>query len=318
MESSNMNNKVSKLDLLREAVESVYVGERRTTDLLLCALLARGHVLIEDLPGVGKTTLVSALAKSTALTFARIQFTPDVLPSDITGFSIFDPKTGELTYSRGAVLNNIVLADEINRASPKTQSALLEVMQENQVTVDGRSYCAPDPFMVLATQNPIEFAGTYPLPEAQLDRFLLCLTLGYPSLEDEKNILTRFERDRSYASLSPIYDAGDIVSLQETADDIIVSDEVREYVVSITRQTRRDSDIMLAASPRASLALLRAAKAKALLSGREYVIPDDVKELAEPVLAHRLTLSSEARLNNLTPKEILRRVLRSVAVPGAK
>ncbi|MDD4797228.1 MAG: MoxR family ATPase, partial [Eubacteriales bacterium] len=287
---------------IRENVAQVIVGKEKMVDLMLCALLCGGHVLVEDVPGIGKTTLVSALAKSIDLSFQRIQFTPDLLPSDITGFNMPNMKTGEFEFVKGAVMSQVVLADEINRASPKTQSALLEAMQETQVTVDGVTYPLPRPFLVLATQNPVEFVGTYPLPEAQLDRFLMCISLGYPTADEEMRILERYGASASAPAISSVATAQDIIDMRTRAEGVLCAPLVQEYIVQLAAATRRHPDLQLGVSPRGTLSLLRAAKAWALMNDRQYVLPDDVQQLAEPVWAHRLTVRPEALLRDMTAK----------------
>ncbi|MDR1913903.1 MAG: MoxR family ATPase, partial [Clostridiales bacterium] len=257
-------------------IEKVIIGKRFAIELVLNSLACRGHVLIEDVPGVGKTSLVSALSKSLACSFSRVQFTPDIMPSDITGFSAYNPKTGDFEYKPGAVMSQFVLADEINRASPKTQSSLLEVMEESQVTVDGITYQVPRPFMVLATQNPVEYLGTYPLPEAQLDRFFMKITLGYPNPEEEIKMLNRFMKGGVLRALSAVAGAEQIIELQRLAESIYVDSKINNYIVEITRFTRKLEEVVLGASPRASLYLLKSAQAWAMYQGRDYVIPDDV------------------------------------------
>src|SRR5918912_152575 len=266
-----------------------------TLELTVLCLLAEGHLIIEDLPGVGKTTLAKALARSIDCSFSRLQFTPDLLPSDVTGVSVFDQRTNEFEFRPGPVFANLLLVDEINRASPKTQSALLECMQEDQVTVDGTTYELERPFMVMATQNPIEYEGTYPLPEAQLDRFTMRISLGYPPLADEAKMLTEQTSDPPLDALEPVTTAEEAVALAEEAKAIYVEESVNRYVVALLRQTRSDARLYLGASPRSGIALLRVAKALALADGRDYLVPDDVKTVAVPVLAHRLILAPEAR-----------------------
>jgi MoxR-like ATPase len=285
-------------------------------ELALIALACDGHVLIEDVPGVGKTSLVSSIAKSIDCSFKRIQFTPDILPSDITGFTIYNQKTGNFEFKPGAVMSNIILADEINRTSPKTQASLLEVMEENQVTVDGVTYKVPKPFMVLATQNPVEYLGTYPLPEAQLDRFTLKITIGYPSPSDESLILTRFKVDNPLASLTPVTDGQYIVSLQKTVKEIYVDNSLNRYIVDIVDATRKNPEVLLGASPRGSLSLFRASQAWAFYNSRDYVLPDDIKKMVIPVLSHRILLRQEAKLKKITPEEILRTILKNITVPA--
>ncbi|MDR3051552.1 MAG: MoxR family ATPase [Oscillospiraceae bacterium] len=301
---------------LQQNIAKVIVGKQEAVELALIAMLCGGHVLIEDVPGVGKTTLCGALAKSLACSFKRIQFTPDVTPADVTGFTLVNFKTGEMEFRSGAVMSQIVLADEINRTSPKTQSALLEAMEEKQVTVDGVTYPMPQPFMVLATQNPVEFVGTYPLPEAQLDRFFMRISIGYPSVEDEMDILERYASPTApLAALEPVCGAQDVVDLQEAVQRVYCSKEVRSYVANICAATRKHSALQLGASPRAGIALVRASQANALLAGRDFILPEDVQSLAEPVLAHRMLLSPDARMKGLTTPRVLRNVLDGVAVP---
>ena len=302
--------------LLIKNVGRVIVGKEDAVDLMMIALLCRGHVLIEDVPGVGKTTLASALARSLDCSFKRIQFTPDITPSDITGFSIVNFKTGELEYRPGLVMSQIVLADEINRTSPKTQSSLLEVMEEGQVTVDGTTYRMPSPFIVLATQNPVDFVGTYPLPEAQLDRFFMRVSIGYPSQEEETDILERYTSGaRPREELKPICSSQDIVKLQQQVDTVYTSREVRAYISAIAAASRKNGALQLGVSTRAAISLLRAGQARALLMGRDYVSPEDIQKMAEPVLAHRLVLSPEARMRNMTAQRVLGNILGAVQVP---
>jgi MoxR-like ATPase len=281
---------------------------------LLIALLCRGHVLVEDVPGVGKTLLARSLASVLGCDFARIQLTPDVLPSDITGSNVFNQRSAEFEFRPGPIFTQILLADEINRATPRSQSALLEAMEERQVTSDGVTHRLEEPFFLLATQNPIELEGTFPLPEAQLDRFLLRVTLGYPSHADEFEILRRFEHDAD-AVLEPVTNSTELVELQRQRASILVSDDVRSYLVAVARETRTDPRLRLGASPRATLALHRACQARALLHDRDYVLPDDVKALAVPVLAHRLILDPAARLRGTSTEEILAEIVERLAVP---
>jgi len=301
---------------LQQNIGKVIVGKEEIIQLALIAMLCGGHVLIEDVPGVGKTMLCSALAKSLACSFKRIQFTPDVTPSDVTGFSIANFKTGELEFRPGAVMSQIVLADEINRTSPKTQSSLLEVMEEKQVTVDGVTYPMPEPFMVLATQNPVEFVGTYPLPEAQMDRFFMRISIGYPTVEDEMDILERYANPVSpLSTLEPVCRAEDVLSLQDAVLQVYCSKEVRSYIANICAATRKHSALQLGASTRAAIALVRASQACALLDGRDFILPEDVQSMAYPVLAHRILLSPESRMKGLTSARVLRAVLEGVSVP---
>ena len=302
--------------LLKQNVGKVIVGKESAVELMMIAVLCRGHVLIEDVPGVGKTTLASALARSLDCSFKRIQFTPDITPSDITGYSIVNFKTGELEYRPGMIMSQIVLADEINCTSPKTQSSLLEVMEEGQVSVDGTTYAMPEPFIVLATQNPVDFVGTYPLPEAQLDRFFMRVSIGYPTAEEETDILERFASGRKpMEELRPICTSSDIQRLQQEVEGVHASREVRAYISAIAAASRRTAALQLGVSTRAAISLLRASQARALLEGRDYVAPEDVQRMAEPVLAHRLVLSAEARMRNMTAERVLAGVLQSVQVP---
>ena len=302
--------------LLTKNVGNVIVGKESAIELMMIAILCRGHVLIEDVPGVGKTTLASAIARSLDCSFRRIQFTPDITPSDITGFSIANFKTGELEYRPGMIMSQIVLADEINRTSPKTQSALLEVMEEGQVSVDGNTYPMPQPFIVLATQNPVDFMGTYPLPEAQLDRFFMRISIGYPNAEEEADILERYTSGKKpMDDLRPICTSGDILRLQQEVEGVHTSREVRAYIANIAAASRRNSALQLGISTRAAISLLRASQACALLDGRDYVIPEDVQRMATPVLVHRMVLSPEASMRNMTAERVLQGVMGAVAVP---
>jgi MoxR-like ATPase len=300
---------------LQASIARVIVGKPETIELLLVALLTHGHVLLEDVPGLGKTTLAKALARSLGVTFQRIQFTPDLLPSDITGVSVFNQKTGNFEFRPGPLMANIVLADEINRAGPRTQSALLEAMEERQVTVDAVTRALPQPFLVLATQNPIELEGTFPLPEAQLDRFLLRLSLGYPSSDEERDILRHFRDADPLSELTPAATGADILSLRQEVRTIHVSEPIETYILNLVRATRSDSALALGASPRGSLALYRTAQALAAIRGRTFVIPDDVQALAAPVLAHRIMPSSQARLRGKAIADILKAVIERVPVP---
>lgn len=301
---------------LQQNISRVIVGKEDIIELALIALLCKGHILIEDVPGVGKTTLASALAKSLACSFKRIQFTPDVTPSDVTGFSIVNFKTGELEFKPGAVMSQIVLADEINRTSPKTQSSLLEVMEEYQVTVDGVTHPLPKPFMVMATQNPVEFVGTYPLPEAQMDRFFMRIAIGYPSVEDEMDILERYSAPVSPLSqIKHVCSAEDILQMQAAVGDVYCSREVRSYVANIAASTRRHSGLQLGVSTRGAIALIKAAQAAALLSGRDFIMPEDVQKMMLPVLTHRVMLSPEARMKAVTADRVLSGLLETVQVP---
>ena len=300
---------------LKQNIARVVVGKEDVVELLLTALLCEGHVLIEDVPGVGKTTLCGALARSLSCSFKRIQFTPDITPSDITGYTV-PSLTGEMQYRPGAIFSQIVLADEINRTSPKTQSALLEVMEEHQVTVDGVTYPLPRPFMVLATQNPVDFVGTYPLPEAQMDRFFMRISIGYPSVEDEMDILDRYcGAVNPVKTLTAVCSTEDILAMQQEVKTIYCAKELRAYVAALCAATRTTAYLSLGASTRAAIALLHAAQASALLCGRDYVIPEDVQRMAPSVLCHRFVLSADARMRGMTAEQVLSELLGSVRVP---
>ncbi len=298
-------------------VETVIVGKREAIELTLINLLCQGHLLIEDVPGVGKTMLARSLAGSLGCTMSRIQFTPDMLPSDVTGVSIFNQGSREFEFRQGPILSQIVLADEINRATPKTQAALLEAMQEQQVTVDGVTHPLSKPFMVLATQNPIEYEGTFPLPEAQLDRFLLRIKLGYPSEEDEIRILESQSLHHPLETLKPVASKTDVLDAQSAVKETFVSDPIKKYIVDLSRQTRSQGDVYLGASPRGTLALFRASQALASIRGRDFVLPDDVKVLVHACLGHRLILGPAARLQDINPDTVLDEVMEKVPVPGA-
>jgi len=298
-------------------VEKVIVGKGESVAFSLIAVICRGHILIEDVPGVGKTVLTKAIARSIGCTFKRIQFTPDLLPSDVTGVSVYNQKTSNFEFRPGPILAQIVLADEVNRATPKTQSALLEAMEEGQVTVDGVSYRLPEPFMVMATQNPIEYEGTFPLPEAQLDRFMMNISLGYPKAADEMSILDSHQHHHPLDDLAQIMTAEELLLIQEQVRNIHVDPSIREYIVAIANATRNHPNIYLGASPRGSLALFRTAQALAAMRSRGYVIPDDVKLLARPTLAHRIIVTPAARVRSITSTAILEEILQNVPVPGA-
>ncbi len=302
---------------LVQNVEQVIIGKRETIELVIVGLLARGHLLIEDVPGVGKTMLARSLAKSLGCNFSRIQFTPDMLPSDVTGVSIFNQKTREFEFRPGPVMAQVVLTDEINRATPKTQAALLEAMQELQVTVDGVTHPLPEPFLVLATQNPIEYEGTFPLPEAQLDRFLMRIRLGYPSPAAEIAILESQRYIHPVTQIEQVIPVAELLSAQEALKDVYLDALVKEYIVDMMEQTRHHPDIYLGASPRGSLALYRTAQAWAAMHGRDYVLPDDIKSLAIPTLAHRLIVNPAARLKDVTGETVMQEILGTLRVPGA-
>lgn len=309
-----MENK-SVMQSIVENMGKVMVGQSGAAKLMVVALAAGGHVLIEDVPGIGKTTMAFALAKSIGVSFNRIQFTPDILPSDITGFSMFNPKTSEFEYRQGSIMSNIILADEINRTSPKTQASMLEVMEERQVTVDGKTYTVPDPFMVIATQNPVEYMGTYPLPEAQLDRFLMKVTMGYPDMDNEVDILFRFREKNPLHELQAVASGEQVSELRRQVRSIHVERAIGEYIVQIVQSTRRQEHVLLGCSPRASIYLMRAAQALALYSERDYVTPDDVKALVVPVLSHRINLRQEARIRKVTAENVLTELLAKIRVP---
>jgi len=304
-------------DALLANVEHVIQGKREPVRLALVCLFAEGHLLIEDVPGVGKTSMAKALARSIDGTWSRIQFTPDLLPSDVTGVSVWNRVANEFEFRPGGVFADVVLADEINRASPKTQSALLEAMEERQVTVDTQTYGLPRPFMVIATQNPIELEGTYPLPEAQLDRFLMRIQMGYPSHDAERAILDTRGSHASVEELAPVTSAAEIVPAASAVADIHVADNLKAYIVDLVTATRQHGDLALGVSPRGALALQRAARALAASIGREYVVPDDIKRLAVAVLEHRLLLAPDAQLRGAAPGDVVRELLASVPVPGA-
>lgn len=304
-------------DQLVENVERVIIGKRDAIELIIVGLLSQGHILIEDVPGVGKTMLARSLATSLGCSFSRIQFTPDMLPSDVTGVSIFNQKTREFEFRPGPVMAQVVLTDEINRATPKTQAALLEAMQELQVTVDGVTHPLPQPFLVLATQNPIEYEGTFPLPEAQLDRFLMRIRLGYPEPEAEIAILESQRYVHPVTQVEQVVPVEDLLVAQETLKDVYLDALIKCYIVDIIEQTRHHPDIYLGASPRGSLALYRTGQAWAAMQGRDYVIPDDVKHLAIPTVAHRLIVSPAARVKDVDGETVMREILDSLPVPGA-
>ncbi len=300
---------------LRENIQKVIVGKAEIIDLALIAILCEGHLLLEDVPGTGKTTLAKTIAASLGCTFRRVQFTPDLLPSDLTGIYFFNQKAQEFEYRPGPVTSQILLADEINRATPRTQSALLEAMQERQVTVDIATHALPRPFLVMATQNPIELEGTFPLPEAQLDRFLMKVALGYPDEASENEMLLRFERSDPLDILESVVGPDEVLHMQTEVRTVRVENSVRQYVVNVCRATRLREDIMLGASPRATMALYRTCQARAAINGRDFVIPDDVKQMAPFVLTHRLVVNPQTRLRGRLPEEIVREVVNTVPVP---
>lgn len=299
-------------------IEKVIVGKRGPVRLTLVALLSQGHVLLEDVPGVAKTMLARSLAASLGCSFSRVQCTPDLLPSDITGVSVFNQQTSKFEFQPGPAMNQVVLADELNRATPRAQAALLECMAERQVTVDGTTYELAEPFLVIATQNPIEHEGTFPLPEAQLDRFLMRLSIGYPSFTDENELLERLRYSHPLDALGQVANADELVAAQDAVREVFVHEKVRQYLVRIVHATRRNDDLALGASPRASIALYRSSQALAAMEGREFVIPDDVKYVAEPILCHRMIVSSEARLRGKTAEEVVASVISSIPAPVEK
>ena len=301
-----------KIKQLQENIARVIIGKEETLKLLLTALLSGGHVLLEDVPGTGKTTLAKSLAMSLGCDFKRIQFTPDLLPADISGLNLYDQKAGEFRFVAGPVITNILLADEINRATPRTQSALLEAMQEEQVTVDGKTYALKSPFMVIATQNPVETAGTYPLPEAQLDRFMMQLSMGLPGQEEEVALLKRFEKEEPLNDLQPVLTGEDVLALREEVRQVFVHEDLMNYLAALVQDIRANEKILLPVSPRATLTFLHAAKAYAYLNGRDYVLPDDIKHLAEPVLAHRMQVFGDKSEKT----GVIRTALSRVAVPS--
>jgi MoxR-like ATPase len=313
LSSQTVAESAAQIDRIIDNIETVIIGKRSAVELVVLSMLSGGHVLIEDVPGVGKTSLVSALAKSIDCDFSRIQFTPDVMPSDVTGFSIFNQKTREFEFRPGAVISNIILADEINRASAKTQSSLLEAMEERQVTVDAQTYELADPFMVLATENPLESFGTYPLPEAQIDRFLIKISIGYPSFDQEVRVVDLGNKGK--AAIKPVVTGADIVKLKMYAGNIHVSSMITNYIVQIVTSTRNHAEIQIGSSPRGSIALYNLSRAYALSKGRNYVIPDDIKYLAPYVLTHRISLTHEAKLNGRAAGQIIDSILSNIVVP---
>ncbi|MCD7036483.1 MoxR family ATPase [Metabacillus sp. GX 13764] len=310
-----IDNMHPDLEQVINNMEKVMVGKREAAVLCLTALLAEGHVLLEDVPGVGKTMMVRSLAKSLGVSFKRIQFTPDLLPSDVTGVSIFNPQALEFEYRPGPIMGNIILADEINRTSPKTQAALLEGMEEGSVTVDGVTKMLERPFMVMATQNPIEYEGTYPLPEAQLDRFLFKLKMGYPSPSDEMKVLSMAEKNRPIYDIHPVMDREELVRMQDSIKGVFVDETIKRYIVEIVSKTRKHPSVYLGASPRGSIALMKAAQAFAFISGRDYVIPDDIQFLSPYALPHRMILKSEARFEGRTSEDLVQDILKRTPVP---
>lgn len=313
-----MQEAQSTIQKVVENVEKVIVGKTEAIHLIIIGLICRGHVLIEDVPGTGKTVLAKSLARSVGCSFKRIQFTPDMLPSDVTGVSIFNQKTSEFEFRPGPIMAQIVLTDEINRATPKTQSALLEAMEERQVTVDGVTHLLPEPFLVLATQNPIEYEGTFPLPEAQLDRFLLRINIGYPTLRDEVDMVQQQKLSHPLESLDRVISVEELLKVQDAVRHVKISTEIEYYIVNIVNATRSHGELYLGASPRGSLGLYRTAQARAAIDGRAYVIPDDVKAMAVSVLSHRMILGSAARIREINTRAVVEEILNSLPVPGGE
>ncbi len=303
---------------ITENVEKVIVGKHQAVQLIAIALLCEGHVLIEDVPGTGKTMLAKSVSKSLGCKFRRIQFTPDMLPSDVTGVSVFNQKTREFEFRPGPVMAQIVLTDEINRATPKTQSALLEAMEERQITVDGVTYPMDQPFLVLATQNPIEYEGTFPLPEAQLDRFMMRISLGYPSSDDEITMLDNQQHTHPVTRIDQVVSGEELIQAQQRIKEVYINDLVKEYIVKLVNASRKHPDVYLGSSPRGSIALYKMGQAHAAIQGRDYVIPDDIKALAMVTLAHRLIISPSARIKNVDPRAVVQEILDSTPVPGAR
>lgn len=309
-----MTEHQEKLKRIISNIERVFLGKRNVVEMMLIATIAKGHVLIQDVPGVGKTSLASALSKSLDTSFKRIQFTPDTTPSDVIGFSMYNMDTGSFSYMKGAVLNNIVLADELNRTSPKTQAALLEVMEEYQVTVDGTTHPVPNPFMLIATQNPYEQYGTYPLPESQLDRFMMTISVGYPAEEVAAQIV---QNSSKKPDIQPVANIQEIISMQQSVEEVFISKDICEYIVRIAVKTRNNPYLQTGISTRGTLLLTAAAKGRAFINNRDFVIPDDIIDLAQPVCAHRLILNSEGKAKRLSSEDILRNILKEVKVPLA-
>lgn len=313
-----LNKSYNVCRAIMSEINKVIIGKPEAVELLTLALISGGHILIEDVPGVGKTTIAAALAKATGLEYKRVQLTPDVMASDITGFSVYDKSKAEFKYNPGVVMTNILIADEINRTSPKTQSALLEAMEEKQVTVDGVTHRLAQPFMVIATENPLGFVGTYPLPEAQLDRFLMKFVIGYPNLNDEIKIISDRKKENPLDNVKAVVSPQDVIDVQRNVSDIYIDDDICEYIVTLVQKTRTDKNIVLAASPRASIALIKAASAHALISGRNYVTPGDVAKMYKFVVGHRIVLSAEARLEHMTSGLLLDSILKNVKMPILK
>lgn len=316
-----MNFKYNDTELIAKITDNiskVIIGKKQSINQLVVSMICGGHVLIQDVPGVGKTKLAKAFAQSVGLTFKRIQFTPDMLPSDITGVNIFDLGTSEFHFRPGPISAQLVLGDEINRATPKTQAALLEAMEEHQVTVDGLSHSLPDPFLVIATLNPVEYEGTFPLPEAELDRFFMCISLGYPSFDDEVQIIEEQRVDDPLTEIIPVVNIEEFLGLQKRIRNVFVDKLITQYIVSIIGHTRQNENVILGASPRASLSLSLASQAWALMDGREYVLPDDVKDVAVAILAHRIIVSSSAKMNGVDAESVITSIIGNVPIPGVR
>lgn len=309
-----MNSRIKAIQIL-ENMKKVIIGKDRVLEKVLVCFLSRGHLLIEDVPGLGKTTLVKALAKSVDLSYGRIQFTPDLMPSDITGITFYNKLEEGFIFRKGPIFNQVILADEINRTSPKTQSSLLQAMEEGQVSIEDKTYTLEQPFIVLATQNPVEHHGTFPLPEAQLDRFLMKISLGYPSIQEEKQIIRNYLSNKELDHISSVANREDLLQMQQEVDQVYVDEDILNYIANIVAATRNEKTIYLGASPRASIDLFRASKAMAYLQGREYVLPDDVKELAPSILNHRILLSVEAKIEGKKVEEVIQTVLKRIYVP---
>jgi len=318
----NARNRIAMVqhvaERISQAVGQVIIGKRNEVRLTVLGLMTRGHILIEDIPGVGKTMMAKAISRSIGASFNRIQFTPDMLPTDVTGVSIFNERTREFEFRAGPIMSQIVLADEINRATPKTQAALLEAMEERQVTVDGVTYPMDDPFLILATQNPIEYEGTFPLPEAQLDRFLLRLQLGYPSPAEELTVLSAQQYGHPINNIEQAVSVQELITAQQAVREVYVAEEIKQYIVSLVNATRQHPDVYLGSSPRGSLALFRSGQTRAAMAGRDYVIPDDIKALAEVTLAHRIIVGPAARIKDISARTIVQDVLASTSVPGSQ
>ncbi len=316
VQASNGAARIQEMALkLRESIQQVVVGKSEVIDIAIIALICKGHVLVEDVPGTGKTTMSKALAQSLGCVFSRIQFTPDLMPTDVLGVNFYNQKSGDFEFRSGPIFSQVLLADEINRATPRAQSALLEAMQERQATIDGVTRRFREPFLVIATQNPVELEGTFPLPEAQLDRFIVRVKIGYPSAEEESDILLRFERDTVLPDIDAVTSEEELIEMQDSVTRIEVDDIVRDYIVAVVQNTRTNDSLALGGSPRATLGLYKTSQAHAALDGRDFVTPDDVKAMAEPALAHRLILTSGARLRGLVPEQIVSSILNSLPVP---